>query len=88
MSKFKVGQVVRVPYGLGVIVSSNGSDVSVRHFRKCSHFHNLHGMCDDGHGWYYCYTEVQILPPINPINKLLYPDYEEKDGYLVPKGEI
>jgi hypothetical protein len=30
-------------------------------------------------------TRFRKVYELNPINKLLYPDYVEKDGYLVPK---
>lgn len=31
------------------------------------------------------YKDVVSIIKINPINKILYPDYVEEDGYLVPK---
>ena len=85
--KFKVGQIVKGTRGLGKIVVINDEfNIGVEHFRYSGSFHSVGGRCKEGYGWFYCPEMLEICVPINPINKILYPDYTEKYGYLVPRS--
>ena len=91
MSKFKVGDQVKIrkdsPYYDGG--DSNPANVrgTITRYIDNSRL-RLPYTVDWHNNTYNSYASTDLEPwghPINAINKLLYPDYEEKDGYLVPK---
>ena len=90
MSKFKIGDIVHY-----IGDSSLEDDIMAKWKKERTLLKIIKVDYDDTvkvvtmtyRRWFYC-SDIILAVKDNPINKLLYPDYEEKDGYLVPKGEI
>lgn len=96
MNKFKIGDKVTITGDLESTESDLGlSNIMVEwktYNRVCEitdiHRGNFRLYCGFQQYWF---NEVDISMygyPINDINKLLYPDYVEKDGLLVPKENL
>lgn len=87
---FKVGDKVKIKkntryYGGG---DTNPSDIrgTVTHFRDIRLKLPYKVDWDNGEYNIYASEDLELWGyPINDLNKLLYPDYIEEDGLLVPK---
>jgi hypothetical protein len=92
---FKVGDLgFHLDHGLGELkyIDSNPNEslrFGVVFLKRQRYFHDLDGICKYGYGFYVKEEHVRKVYELNPINKLLYPDYEiftyNEKKYLKPK---
>jgi hypothetical protein len=91
MSKFKVGDYILFTEGqinlVGEILRiENGGDLAVKfNTRNNNIFHDLQGLCERGYGYWVNPKDAKKVVADTKINKALYPDYKQKDGFLIER---
>jgi hypothetical protein len=91
MSKFKVGDYILYEVGnisgMGQILRiEDEGELAVKfNVRNDNYFHDLGGLCEDRYGYWVHPKDAKKVVADTKINKALYSDYEQKDGFLIER---
>jgi len=89
MSKLKVGDYILFEEGLISLVGQilkieDGGELAVKFNTKNNNiFHDLAGLCERGYGYWVQPRYTKKVVADNKLNRVLYPDYKPKDGFLI-----
>jgi hypothetical protein len=91
MSKFKVGDYILfkqgVLSGIGeVLLIEDDGELAVKfNVKNYDYFHNLGGLCKDRYGYWVHPKYAKKVIADTKINRVLYPDYKPKEGFLIAR---
>jgi len=61
MIKFKIGDKVRTPLGIGTICTIDRIAIGVRHKIPQEFFNNCHGYCESNYGYWYSEKDLKLF---------------------------
>jgi len=91
MSKFKVGDYILFEEGIISLVGQvlrveSDGDLAVKFTTRNNNiFHDLEGLCERGCGYWIEPKYAKKVVADNKLNRVLYPDYETKEGFLIAR---